>query len=100
MSETKRWLITGVSSGIGSALAEAVLKRGDFIIGCARGEADVAKFDALAPGQTKGVQLDLSRIETIQPAVDKILRTVRWTSSSTTLVKASTARSRKSRSQR
>ena len=73
MSETKRWLITGVSSGIGSALAEAVLKRGDFIIGCARGEAHVAKFDALAPGQTKGVQLDLSRIETIQPAVDKIL---------------------------
>lgn len=73
MSESKRWLITGVSSGIGRAMAEAVIKRGDFVVGCARSEEDVAGFEALAPGQTKGVQLDLSRADDVEQAVNRIV---------------------------
>ena len=40
----KNWLITGVSRGIGKALAEAALARGDTVIGTTReGEPDIAK---------------------------------------------------------
>lgn len=40
----KNWLITGVSRGIGKALAEAALVRGDTVIGTTRnGESDMAK---------------------------------------------------------
>ena len=40
----KTWLITGISRGLGKALAEAALARGDTVVGTVRGEAapDVA----------------------------------------------------------
>lgn len=41
---TKRWIITGASSGLGLALAEAALERGERVLGTAR-RAD--RFDAL-----------------------------------------------------
>ena len=69
MSEPKRWLLTGISSGIGQALAQAALKRGDTVVGCARNPADVAKFEALAPGRSIGVQLDVSKADEIEPVI-------------------------------
>jgi NAD(P)-dependent dehydrogenase (short-subunit alcohol dehydrogenase family) len=55
------WLITGVSSGLGQALAQAALTRGDTVIGTARRPADLETFEALAPGRALGLQLDLSK---------------------------------------
>lgn len=40
----RRWLITGISSGIGAALAQAVLARGDRLVGIARDPAALAPF--------------------------------------------------------
>ena len=41
----KNWLITGVSRGLGKALAEAALARGDTVIGTVReGEPLIANF--------------------------------------------------------
>ena len=41
MKDSKIWLITGVSRGLGKALAQAVLDRGDIVIGTTRdGKAD------------------------------------------------------------
>ncbi|WP_304219077.1 oxidoreductase [Phenylobacterium aquaticum] len=57
---TKTWFITGVSSGLGRALAEAALAAGDRVAGTARREVDVMAFSALAPGRTLGVQLDVT----------------------------------------
>jgi len=54
------WLITGVSSGLGQALAQAALAQGDTVIGSARRTADLQAFEALAPGRALGLQLDLS----------------------------------------
>ena len=44
MATAKRWLITGISSGIGQALATAALARGDHVVGTARDEAALAHF--------------------------------------------------------
>lgn len=58
-ADVKTWLITGVSSGLGAALAEAVLARGDVVIGTVRQKEQLAAFQALKPGSAHAVQLDL-----------------------------------------
>ena len=55
----KRWLITGVGAGLGTALAKAALERGDLVVGTARGEGAIDAFEALAPGRAFGFILDL-----------------------------------------
>ena len=56
----KTWMITGVSSGFGRAIAEAALKRGDTVVGTVRRDADKAAFDALAPGHATAMLLDVT----------------------------------------
>jgi short-subunit dehydrogenase len=56
----RRWLITGVSSGLGRALAEHVLDHGDTVIGTMR-HADLAvEFEQLAPGRSTALVLDVA----------------------------------------
>lgn len=69
MTGAKRWFITGVSSGIGEALAEAALARGDSVVGCARSSDDVARFAAKAPGRSIGMQLDVTRPDDVKRVV-------------------------------
>jgi short-subunit dehydrogenase len=73
MSDGERWLITGISSGIGAALARAVLARGHMVIGCARDAAVLAAFEQTAPGRAIALQLDLSRTQDIAPAIASVL---------------------------
>ena len=54
------WLITGVGSGLGKALAAAALARGDRVAGTARKPQDVAAFEASAPGRAFGYRLELT----------------------------------------
>src|SRR3546814_21074812 len=56
---SRRWLITGVSGGLGRALAEAALARGHSVAGTLREGA--ADFEALAPGRAHAMLLDRSR---------------------------------------
>jgi NAD(P)-dependent dehydrogenase (short-subunit alcohol dehydrogenase family) len=70
----KRWLITGVSSGFGLALARAALARGDSVSGTARTDAAVAEFSALAPGRSRGYRLDVTDAAGIVATVPAILR--------------------------
>ncbi|HMP62694.1 MAG TPA: SDR family NAD(P)-dependent oxidoreductase, partial [Phenylobacterium sp.] len=44
------WFITGVSSGLGLALAQAVLASGDTVAGTVRKAADAEAFADLGPG--------------------------------------------------
>lgn len=53
------WFITGIGSGLGRALAEAALDRGDKVVGTTRKAADIAAFEALGPGLAKGLAVDL-----------------------------------------
>jgi NAD(P)-dependent dehydrogenase (short-subunit alcohol dehydrogenase family) len=65
------WLITGVSGGLGRALAEAALARGDRVAGTVRKTADLTVFEALAPGRAHGFLADMSDEASIRTAVDR-----------------------------
>jgi NAD(P)-dependent dehydrogenase (short-subunit alcohol dehydrogenase family) len=57
---SKTWMITGVSSGFGLAVAKAALDRGDRVVGTVRKAADKVAFEALAPGRSIGMLLDVT----------------------------------------
>jgi NAD(P)-dependent dehydrogenase (short-subunit alcohol dehydrogenase family) len=60
-TQRRRWLITGISSGLGQALAETVVARGECVLGTFRKAEQVAAFEKLAPGRTFACVLDLAR---------------------------------------
>jgi NAD(P)-dependent dehydrogenase (short-subunit alcohol dehydrogenase family) len=64
----RRWLVTGVSSGLGRALAEHVLDRGHTVVGTLRRANAAEEFEELAPGRSLALVLDLSD-ETAVPGV-------------------------------
>jgi len=57
------WLITGVSGGLGRALAAAALARGDRVVGTVRRADQVEAFEALAPGRATALLLDVTAPE-------------------------------------
>ncbi|HEX7919691.1 MAG TPA: oxidoreductase [Bradyrhizobium sp.] len=64
----KTFLITGVSSGFGRALAEAALSDRHTVAGTVRNANDKQTFEALGPG-VHAVILDVTNTEAIAPAV-------------------------------
>ena len=68
------WLITGVSSGFGLELARAALARGDTVVGTVRQAAQADRFEQLAPGRAHALLLDVTRIDEVEPAVQKALK--------------------------
>jgi NAD(P)-dependent dehydrogenase (short-subunit alcohol dehydrogenase family) len=72
----RTWLITGVSSGMGRAYAEAALAAGHTVIGTVRNEGDRLDFEQIEPGRAHAVVLDVSDFAAIAPAVARLLQTV------------------------
>ena len=66
---SRRWLITGVSSGLGRSLAEAALARGDAVAGTLRKADQVRAFEQLAPGRAHGLLIDLKNYRRVPGAV-------------------------------
>src|SRR5580658_7604250 len=64
------WLITGVSGGLGRALAQAALARADQVAGTVRRPSDLAAFEALGPGLAHGFLADMTDEASIRAAVD------------------------------
>ena len=67
-SQSKVWMITGVSTGLGRALAEAVLAAGDRVVGTVRSAAALAEFTALAPDRAIGLLLDVTDEKAVHAA--------------------------------
>jgi len=67
---TRHWFITGVSGGIGRAIASAALARGDVVIGSLRRPEQQSAFESLAPGRAHAVLMDVTRPEQIAQAAD------------------------------
>jgi len=62
-------IVTGVSTGLGRAFAEAALAEGHQVIGTVRSEEARASFEALAPGRALGRILEMTDTEAIAPFV-------------------------------
>ena len=67
--EASVWLITGASSGLGRALAEAVLDAGDIVVATARRPETLADLVASCPGRAIAAHLDVTDPETIDRVV-------------------------------
>lgn len=69
---TKLFLITGVSSGLGRAFAEAALQAGHTVVGTVRKQADAAEFEQLRPGKSLARILDVTDDDAVFRTVDEI----------------------------
>ncbi len=58
---TKTWLITGCSSGLGEALADAVLQRGDRLVATARQADSLDDLIARYPNTARAVAVDVTK---------------------------------------
>jgi NAD(P)-dependent dehydrogenase (short-subunit alcohol dehydrogenase family) len=71
----KVWLITGCSTGFGRALAEAVLKKGDYLLATARTPEQLRTLIEHYPKTAKAVRLDVTVSQDIQTAIDTAIAT-------------------------
>lgn len=64
-ASTKTFLITGVSSGLGSAFAAAALQAGHVVIGTVRNAQAASAHEALAPGRAHALVLDVTDFDAV-----------------------------------
>lgn len=69
----RAWFITGVSSGLGRALAQAALSRGDAVAGTVRRAADAEWFTELSPGRSFGYVTDVTQESAVAAAVEQAI---------------------------
>ena len=67
MKNTKRFFITGVSSGFGRAIANAALKAGHRVIGTVRTEQAAAEFEAQIREEAHVKLLDVTQFDSVAP---------------------------------
>lgn len=67
------WLITGVSGGLGRALAKEAALQGEIVYGTLRKPEQIASFNELVPGKTFGIQLDVNNHEQIKSVLEQII---------------------------
>ncbi|WP_423148488.1 oxidoreductase [Rubrolithibacter danxiaensis] len=71
-SSSKVWLITGVSGGLGRALAKEAAEAGDIVIGTLRKPDQAEQFENLVPGKTFAIQLDVNHHNQIPDTIETI----------------------------
>jgi NAD(P)-dependent dehydrogenase (short-subunit alcohol dehydrogenase family) len=61
MKNSRIWFITGISGGLGKALADAVLENGEFVIGTFRQQAQADVFNNLHEDEAFALKMDVSK---------------------------------------
>jgi NAD(P)-dependent dehydrogenase (short-subunit alcohol dehydrogenase family) len=74
--QQQNWLVTGVSSGLGRAFAEAALAAGHTVVGTVRSTKDLSGFEALKPGRAHGRVLDVTDDAAVPRVVDEVEQSV------------------------
>jgi NAD(P)-dependent dehydrogenase (short-subunit alcohol dehydrogenase family) len=69
------WFITGTSSGLGRALTEAVLDRGECVVATARRTEALADLERRFPDRVIALPLDVTDLEQARTAIDAAVRT-------------------------
>ncbi|WP_436307879.1 oxidoreductase [Variovorax sp. LjRoot290] len=69
---TKLILITGVSSGLGLAMAKEALAAGHRVVGTVRSNEQRDAFERLAPGRAFARRLDVTDLQAIDPTIASI----------------------------
>jgi NAD(P)-dependent dehydrogenase (short-subunit alcohol dehydrogenase family) len=70
---SKVWLITGASSGLGRAIAEAAVAAGDVVVGAARRPEGLDDLVAAHPDQVEALRLDVADVAAAEPAVRDVI---------------------------
>lgn len=65
----KTWFITGISSGLGKALAQTAIDEGDFMIGTFRNQSQTDSFNSQHKNKALGLTLDITNPVEIERAV-------------------------------
>lgn len=73
INNSKIWFITGVSGGLGRALAHEVALQGDIVFGTVRNTEQIEKFNHLVHGKTFGLELDVNDHHRIEILVTHII---------------------------
>jgi NAD(P)-dependent dehydrogenase (short-subunit alcohol dehydrogenase family) len=71
--EKRIWFITGVSSGLGNALIQAVVQSGDFAIGTFRQQEQVDRFNRGHVDKAFAIKLDVTNADEIQQGITTII---------------------------
>ncbi|MFE4018993.1 oxidoreductase [Streptomyces sp. NPDC059101] len=74
--DKRNWLITGVSTGLGRALAQAALAAGHTVVGTVRSEQDLQAFEELEPGHAHGRILDVTDDGAVSGVVAEVEQSV------------------------
>lgn len=67
--KNKIWFITGISSGLGKALAQTVIENGDFVIGTFRNQTQTDVFNNQHKDEAFALTLDITKENEIENAV-------------------------------
>ncbi|MFC4633214.1 oxidoreductase [Dokdonia ponticola] len=73
--KNKIWFITGISSGLGKALAQSVIEKGDFVIGTFRKKAQVEAFNKEHIDKAHSILLDITDEKSIENGIQKVIST-------------------------
>ncbi|WP_032368512.1 SDR family NAD(P)-dependent oxidoreductase [Rhodococcoides fascians] len=72
----RNWMISGVSGGLGKALAVRALQEGGQVIGTVRRSDQGAQFEGLAPGRAIALEFDVTDLDAITkkvpPAIEHV----------------------------
>jgi NAD(P)-dependent dehydrogenase (short-subunit alcohol dehydrogenase family) len=74
MAEQKVWILTGTSRGLGRAIAEGVLQRGDVVVATARKTRDLQGLVDRYGDRVKAASLDVTRPEQAQRVVEETVQ--------------------------
>jgi NAD(P)-dependent dehydrogenase (short-subunit alcohol dehydrogenase family) len=73
VTSSRIWLITGVSGGLGRALALEAAQNGDIVFGTLRKQEQIDEFNDLVHGKTFGIELDVNKHDQIGPILTHII---------------------------
>ena len=70
---SKVWLVTGVSTGLGREIAKVAAENGNIVIGTLRNKDQFADFYDLVPGKTHPIKMDVTSSSDIKTGISEII---------------------------